>query len=207
MAKRGCGLGVVSEPWRVPPNHPCWATDDTGSAAVMWRDTLHSPPCSMSERGKGYVVVRWGLVSVMSIYAPPRWSQAEFEGVLHDMHASARRHLLMSPGGIIVAGDFNAKNPLWGSPAADQRGHTLEGWASGLGLVLINTGQASTFLCRRGRSIVDLTWASPPAARRIGHWEVVIERETLSDHRHIEMVVNAASREVLARRRELEASR
>ena len=34
-------------------------------------------------------------------------------------------------------------------------------------------------------SIVDLTWASPSAARKIKNWRVAEELETLSDHRYI----------------------
>jgi len=31
LAERDCGLGIVAEPYRVPPNHPLWAVSVGGS--------------------------------------------------------------------------------------------------------------------------------------------------------------------------------
>lgn len=60
LAERGCGLGVISEPYRVPAGHPSWAADLTGSVAMVWRTTPDSPPCSVRESGQGYtMVLRW----------------------------------------------------------------------------------------------------------------------------------------------------
>jgi len=38
MAERGMDLAVVAEPYRVPPNHPRWASDPSKKAvAITWR--------------------------------------------------------------------------------------------------------------------------------------------------------------------------
>ncbi|XP_071652475.1 uncharacterized protein [Temnothorax longispinosus] len=100
----------------------------------------------------------------------------------------------------MVAGDFNAKSTLWGSPRTDWRGDATERWAAGLGLCLANVGRESTCVRRRGELIVDITWATPPVARDIRGWRVVSDVETLSDHQLIEMVVQASPPGVLARR-------
>lgn len=42
-----------------------------------------------------------------------------------------------------------------------------------------------------GESIVDLTWATPAATRRIVSWRVAEDRETLSDHRMIEFTLSS----------------
>lgn len=89
-------------------------------------------------------------------------------------------------------GDFNAKSTLWGSPVTDARGEALSDWAARLGLVVINTGSALTCVRQRGGSIVDITFASPPAARLITGWRVEEKTETLSDHRFIRMELSAS---------------
>ncbi|EFN83175.1 hypothetical protein EAI_12049, partial [Harpegnathos saltator] len=89
---------------------------------------------------------------------------------------------------VVVAGDFNAHSEEWGcSPwQRNPRGNVVADWATGLRLVLINTGSSST--CVRpggGESVIDLTWASPSAARNFREWVVEEERESLSDHRFV----------------------
>lgn len=68
LAERGCGLGVIAEPYRVPVGHPCWVVDPTGFIAMVWRSVPDSPSCSVRERGHGYVAVDWGPISVIDGY-------------------------------------------------------------------------------------------------------------------------------------------
>ncbi|EFN81933.1 hypothetical protein EAI_05829, partial [Harpegnathos saltator] len=88
----------------------------------------------------------------------------------------------------VVAGDFNAHSKVWdchpqqGDP---RRGDAVISWATGLGLLLMNRGSTNTCVLLRGESIIDLTWASPSAARIFREWAVVTEGENLSDHRYI----------------------
>ncbi|KAK9731771.1 Endonuclease-reverse transcriptase [Popillia japonica] len=53
----------------------------------------------------------------------------------------------------VIAGDFNSKSPMWGSPVTDirgERGEYLMEWAAELGLNAINVGDTPTF--ERGAS-------------------------------------------------------
>ncbi|XP_071652698.1 uncharacterized protein [Temnothorax longispinosus] len=134
MAERGCGLGVIAAPYRVPQNHP-----------------------------------------------------------------------LVLPAQVMVAGDFNAKSALWGSPVTDRRGRILECWAASLGLVVLNRGGVQTCVRHQGGSVIDLTWATPDLARRVSEWRVTEEIESLSDHLFIEMSLPVTPPEVRARRREANA--
>ncbi|EFN87189.1 hypothetical protein EAI_11089, partial [Harpegnathos saltator] len=88
---------------------------------------------------------------------------------------------------VVIAGDFNAHSEGWGCNARqrDSRGEALIDWAVGLGLSLINEGSASTDVRLNGESVIDLTWATPSAARLFREWKVEVEGETLSDHRYI----------------------
>ncbi|EFN86620.1 hypothetical protein EAI_11108, partial [Harpegnathos saltator] len=88
---------------------------------------------------------------------------------------------------VVIAGDFNAHSEGWGcSPRQrDPRGETVIGWAAGLGLLLMSRGSTSTCVRPGGRSVIDLTWATPLAAGMFQEWRVEAEGESLSDHRHI----------------------
>ncbi|EFN77439.1 hypothetical protein EAI_07675, partial [Harpegnathos saltator] len=89
----------------------------------------------------------------------------------------------------IVAGDFNAHSDEWGCGPwqRDPRGKAVADWAAGLGLVLMNMGSTSTYVRPNGggESVIDLTWASPSAARGFRRWVVEKERESLPDHRYV----------------------
>ena len=58
-------------------------------------------------------------------------------------------------------------------------------WAAELDLHLLNRGNQSTCVRWQGESIVDLSWASLSAARRVQQWRVAVETESLSDHLYI----------------------
>nr|XP_012146537.1 PREDICTED: RNA-directed DNA polymerase from mobile element jockey-like [Megachile rotundata] len=187
LAEREVGLGVVAEPYRVPV-HPSWIGDSLGSVAIVWTGRPASPPCSLIESGRGFVAADWGGTVVVGVYAPPSWPLASFEVLLDEVRRCVLRCL---PCPVIVLGDFNSKATAWGSPRTDPRGETLLDWAAGLELRLLNTGSVHTCVRQHGGSIVDLSFATPAAARRISGWRVVAEVETLSDHRYITMVLSA----------------
>lgn len=63
-----------------------------------------------------------------------------------------------------------------------------------------NTGSASTCVRPTAESIVDLMWATAPAARMTSGSRV-LETETTSDHLYIEMTVSVVPPETLARQR------
>ncbi|XP_071653256.1 uncharacterized protein [Temnothorax longispinosus] len=202
MAERGCGLGVAAEPYWVPPDHSLWAGSRCGLVAITWRQTDEPVACSRVGAGDGFVIVKWGRVHVVEVYISPNVNVATFEGTLANLKASLTR--ILPAQQVLVAGDFNAKSALWGSPVTDAQGGILENWAAGLGLIVLNRGTVQTCVRHRGGSIVDLTWASPAIARRVEGWRVAEEIETLSDHLFVEMSLPVTLREVRARRIEAE---
>jgi len=129
-------------------------------------------------------MVRWGTICVIGVYLPPSLSLAQFEDELGEVEEAVRSGL---PGPVLVMGDFNSKSRSWGCRYGDRRGEVLRDWAGSLGLTLLNEGSVPTCVRPQGESIVDLTWASPAALRRVGGWRVAAELETLSDHRYIEL--------------------
>lgn len=108
-------------------------------------------------------------------------------------------------GPTIVTGDFNAKSEMWGARLTDSMGKATERWAAQNDLVLINTGSTSTCVRYQEESVIDLTWATPRAARSIDSWRVAEELEILSDHRTIEFGVHIFSPAMTRRLKERRA--
>ncbi|XP_053990150.1 uncharacterized protein LOC128882548 [Hylaeus volcanicus] len=194
------GLAVVAEPYRVP-NHPNWVGDQLGSATVVWNGRPGSPPLSIIECDRGFLAVRWEDLAVVAIYAPPSWPLAVFERYLDGVGRCISRCL---PRPVLVLGDFNSKSQAWGSPETDARGREVLDWAAGLELCLLNTGSVDMYVRWNGGSIVNLSWATPAAARRISGWRVAVEAESLSDHRYVVLGLSAG-RNAQPRRRPVAA--
>lgn len=178
---------MISEPYRVPKNHANWASDDAGSVAITWRTTQDFLSCILVEQRPGIVVVDWSIYTLISVYVSPNVSMIEFERWLANLADCVNKRPARPK---IIAGDFNSKSQMWGATRTNARGKAVETWAAQNSLTLVNTGKNSTCVRQMGESIIDLTWASPAAARRIVGWRVAEDRETLSDHKMIEFVLS-----------------
>lgn len=76
LAKRGVGLAIVAEPYKIPAKST-WLGDTRDSAAIgMAAATQGFPLLQHLESGEGYVAAKWELTTVISCYAPP--PQLEF---------------------------------------------------------------------------------------------------------------------------------
>ncbi|CAD1469147.1 unnamed protein product, partial [Heterotrigona itama] len=101
------------------------------------------------------------------VYIPPNESLHTFQRILNSLRDCVVRRL---PQQTFVLGDFNTKSTVWGSPRTDRRGDS--DWAPELDLHLLNSGRTSTCVRWQEESIVDLSWASAAAARRVAEWRV-----------------------------------
>lgn len=185
MDERDSGLAILSEPYRVPTDDPRWIASDDKTAAILWRKATVVLPINKVEAGQGFVIAKWGNTFVVSVYMSPRLNIEEVEDRLDRIARFVATFGARFP--VIIAGDFNAHAELWGSRRSDPRGRLLLDWAISTGLYLINQGSDSTCVRPQGESVVDLTWATPMAARLLDEWKVVTKAEILSDHRLIEM--------------------
>lgn len=184
MDERGISLALVSEPYGIPAGNPSWVGSADGTAAIMQRRTTSPRPFNKVQAGDGYVVARWGEIYLVSVYLPPSLSRSDVEDRLEAL--SAAIDAPASEGApIIIAGDFNAHSVAWGSTRTSARGVLIMDWAAEMGLACMNLGRASTCVRAQGESIVDLTWASPSAARMFEEWTVLDGLESMSDHVYI----------------------
>ncbi|KAJ0177212.1 hypothetical protein K1T71_007221 [Dendrolimus kikuchii] len=178
MAEWQANLAVISEPYYVPP---CgnWVGDLDDVVAVVAR-AGSGTPLTCLERGKGYAVAESGSIVVIGVYFSRSRPLAEFELHLDAIRAAIDR---LSPKTIFVMGDFNAKHCSWGNAFTEPRGRTVEEWALQSGLTILNQGSVQTCVRARGGSVIDLSFATHAAARRVVGWRVLEEVESLSDHR------------------------
>lgn len=79
LAEQGCGVGIISEPYRIPDGHPCWTGDDKKTVAITWRNIPYSPPCVRRETRKGVVAVDWGMIMLIGVYISPNITLREYE--------------------------------------------------------------------------------------------------------------------------------
>ncbi|XP_063931815.1 uncharacterized protein LOC135143805 [Zophobas morio] len=118
-------------------------------------------------------------------YISPNTGIGRYRKFLDDLTESVSKW----EGDVVVAGDFIAKSPLWGSPITnDLRGSLLEDWMSERCMVCHNCGNAPTFLRGAQKSHIDLTLSTEGVARRMKEWRV-LEQENLSDHQDIVWVL------------------
>ncbi|XP_068974756.1 uncharacterized protein [Bombus flavifrons] len=184
LTERRIALAAVAEPYCIS-DASRGAVDLTGSVAIFWTGIAGSPSCSVIERGRGFVAVKWGDLAVVAVYVSPNISRAEYASFLDGLAACTRR---LDACLSLVLGDFNAHSTAWSSRRTNRRGRDVQDWAAALDLRLMNRGSSSTCVAWRGETIVDLTWANPAASRRVSGWEVSPE-ETHSDHLYILMEV------------------
>ncbi|XP_011688314.1 PREDICTED: uncharacterized protein LOC105450255 [Wasmannia auropunctata] len=183
MQERECDIACVSEPYRVPRD-PRWIgfTEATPMAAITWQGP--KPPKSMVVigRGEGFVAVIWDGLVVVSGYFSPNKSVNQFRAFL-----SAIRDAIIAHRGrpMLIVGDFNARSHLWENTHPTVRGEVMADWAGALDLRLLNVFDIPTCVRPQGRSVIDLSWASPAALPSIRNWEIATEEESLSDHRYV----------------------
>lgn len=111
-----------------------------------------------SGRSPGFTYMAFPGLLVYSCYWRPGGPLEEFEGFLAGLEVNIRRHAIPEAA-LIVAGDFNAKSPEWGSETLDARGRALGLFMASLQLWPKNIGSTPTFAVGDRMSCIDVTLA------------------------------------------------
>ncbi|XP_072743465.1 uncharacterized protein [Anoplolepis gracilipes] len=179
MVENGCDLGIVADPLRIPHDDDRWEGDTLGSGGYCSRTRCRCPSPRFARPEEGICSGGLGAHHGGGGVPPPRLSVWEYGGRLDDLAACLR-------GPTVVAGDFNAHSPMCGSPRTNSNGRLVETWAAAEVLRILNQGSGNTFVGHRsGFSIVDLTWASPAALRKVSEWRMLDHVETGSDYLYV----------------------
>lgn len=165
-----------------------WLEDATQTAAI-WLPGGSKFIATGSGAGTGFVWAYSLHFTLMSCYLTPSDNIEEFQSKLN----SIEDKILEIGGSFLIAGDFNSKAVEWGMPLTNSRGRRVLDMSARLGLILVNTGTATTF--RRAGcqgTIPDITLASEGIAHMMTKWKV-LEDYTGSDHQYISYHVGTAS--------------
>jgi len=181
MTELNVDIACVSEPASAPRSSSRWVVSNNGLAAINFGSRLLINKCLVYNIDRNFVAVKFKQLVIFSVYIAPSEDDNDFNVTLDRLSAIVRS----VAGQCVIAGDFNAKSHLWGSPRTDWRGSVLERWAAGLELVIINNGNEPTCVRSNGSSIIDLTWSSASACRLFSNWRVLTAAVSLSDHRYI----------------------
>jgi ribonuclease HI/exonuclease III len=136
-----------------------------GGVAIGVVDSVHSAPVHITTNLQA-VAVRVHLQQQLTILNLYITRDQDFTLLdLQDL-------LQQLPQPVLVVGDFNSYNVLWGSARTEPRGRTVADFIDASNLVLLNTGAYTHFSLGNGSySAIDLSLASPVVAPLID-WRV-----------------------------------
>ena len=135
-----------------------------GSSIFIRDDVIHSPVHLNTNLQAVAVKITLSFVfTICSIYAPPN----------KYIDISDLEHLLSQiQEPVMILGDFNSHNPLWGSEHLTPKGRVIENFISQNDLCLYNDGSYTFLHSGNGSySAIDLSFASPTLFDRFS-WEV-----------------------------------
>lgn len=178
MYEQKADVAIISEPNKIPNSEGWYGSTDHSCCLLLSKDV----EVTNNGRGEGYVWVDIQSCRVYSCYYSPskKLSLEEYRAYLGRLSDSIRE----GPTEYIVAVDFNAHSPSWGSPTTCAKGEALSDFASAIGLIVINQGNAPTYERGGHSSHIDVTFASTRISRLIHLWQV-LQVDMASDHHPI----------------------
>jgi len=138
----------------------------------------------VKKQGRFSITMQWNELTVISCYIFPNVDDTIYEEFLNELDDGIQE----AGKDLIIGGDFNSKSVLWGCKHDNIRGDRLARWCASRDMILVNIGNQPTCVRPQGTSIVDVTWSNSTVKSRITQW-IVLEDETLSDHKYISFVV------------------
>lgn len=128
--------------------------------------------------GEGFVKLQFRHFIMLCCYCSPNitpvQSQTYIDKIMNEVKDAKEA---------IIAGDLNAKSPLWGSPSSDQRGNYIEDWAAELQMEFLNTGEP-TFVRGNNRTHIDVMCATKKTAEKIKSWKTM-DQQVNTSHKYI----------------------
>ena len=103
-----------------------------------------------------------GTISVCSLYSSRN----------HNIPDQLLNNLLQElPKPVIILGDINSYNPLWGSNNTDARGRIFENFLTSNNLLILNDSRPTRVACNT-ETAIDVTITTPGIAANC-HWDVL----------------------------------
>lgn len=127
-----------------------------GTAILIRRELIASEINLSTDLQATAIILKTPLrITICNIYLPkPNWTEESLNNLIDQL-----------PLPVLLLGDFNAHNPLWGSIKTNNAGRKIERIFNQHNMVLLNSGQNTHFVSRNGSfSAIDLTFCSPSIA-------------------------------------------
>jgi endonuclease/exonuclease/phosphatase family metal-dependent hydrolase len=183
--ERRADLVIISEQYRNALNR--WYSGGAGSRSAIYAPSAQLRVTAFgTDSGGIWTWVELQALRIYSCYFSPNSSIVEFTSDLNRLEDDVKTSSLP----VILAGDFNAKAPEWGSSKTDRRGVLLSELASHLHLHVANIGSSLTFVRGGSGSVIDVTFADEEVVGGIRNWQV-LETYSHSDHRYISFEAGA----------------
>lgn len=182
-------LGLVQEPYHAykpPRGYTVYRGSENSGALTVVKNTW-TEITLVTEMTDGFVTtvaVEGGngtnRITIVNIYDRPNGGRVE--GAFERF----RRKLSNVTGAILIAGDLNAKNAVWGSIEDDERGEDLLRWTLAEGYDIENTSaDPPSFVTCRAKGWLDLTITKGIRVEE----RKILDKATLSDHLYIKYAI------------------
>ncbi|XP_066261181.1 uncharacterized protein [Euwallacea similis] len=176
IRERGVDVVLGQEPNKAAGNEIRDRCDD----AFIW--LANHVEAKSIHRGRGFVAVELGWLTLVSAYFSPNKGRAQFEAFLSRLEGYVRG---LDGRRVLIAGDLNAKSGRFGSRARNAYGLLLDEFLDAGEFSPLNHGGEWTFGNRNGRSLIDVTMAGAIASGMVEEWRVESETESGSGHRYV----------------------
>lgn len=139
-----------------------------------------------------FASMRFSGLSVYTCYWSPGGSIDLFERFLAGLETNMRTRLCPNVS-LIVAGDFNARSPLWGSEIGDACSWILERFTVTHSLWPENVGSIPIFAVGNHSTVVDMTLTHLQKGSFIRDWWIRDNIFSDSDHRYVQYPLSTST--------------
>lgn len=150
----GVAVVLVSEQYRNKSEGTGWFSDARGRAVVFVTSNIAVDAVGPLDTNFRWIQING--IRIYSVYCSPNVTMDEYNYFLSRLEDIVRE----ACGPVLVAGDFNAKLPEWGTPKTDLYGDALAELACSLDLHVCNQGDRPTFVRAASEFFIDVTLAS-----------------------------------------------
>ncbi|XP_018574608.1 uncharacterized protein LOC108913532 [Anoplophora glabripennis] len=156
---------LVSEPNKNAVKGRKWHRDNRSDAAIGY--VGRTTGITASGAGDGFVWARIQNTIIYSCYVSPNVTIGEYEEYMNKLAVDV---INKGRSMVILAGDFNAKSPMWGETYEDARGKIFAELLSSLRMTALNQDRIFTFERGRSGSIIDVTVVTENELGKISRW-------------------------------------
>lgn len=160
-----------------------YVSDGPDKNAVIFKNKNAVIPILTYNSHNSFIFIQCSSICLYSVYISPNCVRDTYVAQVNEIFAHTRMTMAATKLPVVVCGDFNAKNKLWGGEVTDWKGEYLLTAATALGMVTLNDGVHPTLVRANGQSFIDLTLVSQELTG--SSWQVLHAEESLSDHQPI----------------------